>query len=111
MQDEVISHLTVQFDPIGKIKMNMLVQNIWLYPRKEYAAPNLRDKHWEKVRTEKFLFWFVFVSTDCKLQCQDMSWVFSPHSELYCTGIRYVFFWYVKWNLQYLSIMEIMEVL
>lgn len=45
MQDEVISHLTVQFDPIGKIKMNMLVQNIWLYPRKEYAAPNLRDKH------------------------------------------------------------------
>lgn len=44
---EVTSHLAVQFGPIGKIKMNLLVQNMWLCPRKEHvqAAPNLKAKH------------------------------------------------------------------
>lgn len=45
MQGEVTSNLTVWFGPTGKMKMNMLVQNMWLYPRKVYAAPNLRAKH------------------------------------------------------------------
>lgn len=44
---EVTFHLAVQFGPVRKIKMNLFMQNMWLYPTKEYvlAAPKLRAKH------------------------------------------------------------------
>lgn len=44
MQEEATSLLTVWFGPTGKIKRKYVNAEYVVIPRKQYAAPNLRDK-------------------------------------------------------------------
>lgn len=95
MQDKVTPHLIVRFVLIGKININMLVQNMQLCTRKEYVrvcAQNLRAKHSEKSEQRFFSLLFGLVSTDCKFQYQDMPWVFFPPKECFCAVVRCMYF-------------------
>lgn len=54
MQDEATFHFTVWFGPTGKIKRNMLVQNMWLYPERSMLLQSLETNLEKKSELRNF---------------------------------------------------------